>query len=71
VILFRDHRKPLKDGRLDCLVDTMELAKTLEESGALAPYVRELRFVESWLEGGCLRFEPAGTKPAVGDPLCA
>lgn len=69
VVLFRDRGHPLKGARIDCLQRATSLAATLVHRPEVAAVVREIVFVESWLEDGRLRFAPAGTTPTLGDPL--
>jgi hypothetical protein len=69
VILFRDREHPLKGRREGCLIEAMALATKLEQHVEVAAFVREIRFVDSWLAGDRLYFASAGTNPILGDPL--
>lgn len=68
VVLSRDRGHPLKGARIECLRQAMSLAATLVRRPEVAAVVRDIAFVESWLEDGRLSFAPAGPTPTLGDP---
>jgi len=69
VVLFRDRDHPLKGARIECLCEAKSLAAALMGRADVAAIVRDVAFVESWLENGRLRFAPAGKTPTLGDRL--